>query len=83
MPQSRMAFFDGVEFWAAGPFGEVALQHVPDEAEVVRMHGADHRRLRQRVHAVVEAIDQGVDCGAAADPLEHGDGDVAVGHCWS
>ena len=37
-------------------------------------------RLRQRVHAIVEAIDQPIDRGTAADPLEHGDCDVALAH---
>ena len=44
------------------------------------MHGADDARLRQRVHALVEAIDQPIDGGAAADAVEHGRGDVAVSH---
>src|SRR4051812_29264168 len=46
------------------------------------MHGADHLRLRHRVHVVVEAIDQTIDGSGSADPLEHRAGEVAIGHFY-
>lgn len=67
LPQARMPMRLRIELRTAEPFTEIMFEDRLDRAEIVRVHGTNGFRLGQRVHAVVEGIDQPVDDGLAAD----------------
>lgn len=67
LSQPGMAALLRIELGAAKPFAEISFEDILDGGEVIRVNGADALRLRQCVHAMIEALHQTIDGSLAAD----------------